>query len=120
IRDRKGSAAAATGAGRPQMRALCWPARSVAAAMTAHQSRIYAPLMMLIAVATFAFMDAGLKELAGTYPAMQVAALRGASSLPFILVWVVATSGLRPLLRVRWPLHVLRGAIGIAMMASFA
>lgn len=88
--------------------------------MTAQLPRIPAPLMMLIAVATFAFMDAGLKELAGTYPAMQVAALRGASSLPFILVWVMATSGLRPLLRVRWPLHFLRGAIGIAMMASFA
>ncbi len=88
--------------------------------MTAQPPRIPAPLMMLLAVATFSFMDAGLKQLAGSYPAMQVAALRGASSLPFILVWVMATTGLRPLLRVRWPLHFLRGAIGITMMASFA
>ncbi|WP_228064356.1 DMT family transporter [Novilysobacter avium] len=88
--------------------------------MTVFPVRVPAPVMMLLAVATFAFMDAGLKALAGTYPAMQVAALRGAASLPFILVWVMATSGLRPLLRVRWPLHLLRGAIGIGMTASFA
>ncbi|MGH8075244.1 MAG: EamA family transporter, partial [Lysobacter sp.] len=75
---------------------------------------------MLFAVAVFSLMDAGLKELAGQYPPLQVAALRGASSLPFVLVWVAATSGLRPLLRVRWPLHLLRGAIGIGMMATFA
>ncbi|HEU4774790.1 MAG TPA: DMT family transporter [Lysobacter sp.] len=88
--------------------------------MTALPPRLPAPLMMLLAVAAFALMDAGLKQLAGIYPAMQVASLRGASSLPFILVWVLATTGLAPLLRVRWSLHLLRGAIGIAMMASFA
>ncbi|WP_052103980.1 MULTISPECIES: DMT family transporter [Lysobacter] len=88
--------------------------------MTALPPRLPAPLMMLVAVAAFALMDAGLKQLAGIYPAMQVASLRGASSLPFILVWVLASTGLAPLLRVRWSLHLLRGAIGIAMMASFA
>ncbi|WP_078758377.1 DMT family transporter [Novilysobacter spongiicola] len=75
---------------------------------------------MLLAVAFFALMDAGLKELAGSYPPMQVAALRGAASLPFVLAWVLATSGLRPLLKVRWSLHLLRGGIGIGMMATFA
>jgi drug/metabolite transporter (DMT)-like permease len=94
--------------------------RPVNAPMTALPPRLPAPLMMLVAVAAFALMDAGLKQLAGIYPAMQVASLRGASSLPFILVWVLATTGLAPLLRVRWSLHLLRGAIGIAMMASFA
>ena len=79
-----------------------------------------AAVIMLFAVAVFSLMDAGLKELAGQYPPLQVAALRGASSLPFVLAWVAATSGLRPLLRVRWPLHLLRGAIGIGMMATFA
>ena len=49
-----------------------------------------AAFTMLLAVAAFALMDAGLKQLAATYPPMQVAALRGAASLPFILVWVVA------------------------------
>ena len=74
---------------------------------------------MLAAVALFSLMDAGLKLLAAHYPPFQVAALRGASSLPFVLVWVAATSGLAPLLRVRWPLHLLRGVLGITMMAAF-
>lgn len=77
-------------------------------------------MIMLLAVAAFAVMDAGLKVLAGQYPPLQVAALRGASSLPFVLAWVAATTGLAPLLRVRWPLHLLRGAIGIGMMTAFA
>ncbi|MGQ4661048.1 EamA family transporter [Lysobacter sp. F6437] len=84
------------------------------------QSSRRAAVIMLLAVAVFSLMDAGLKELAGRYPPLQVATLRGASSLPFVLAWVAATSGLRPLLRVRWPLHLLRGAIGIGMMAAFA
>ncbi len=77
-------------------------------------------MIMLLAVAAFAVMDAGLKVLAGQYPPLQVAALRGASSLPFVLAWVAATTGLAPLLRVRWPLHLLRGAIGNGMMTAFA
>jgi len=76
---------------------------------------------MLAAVAAFSLMDAGLKTLAAIYPPMQVAALRGGASLPFVLAWVlVSGAGLAPLLRVRWPLHLLRGGIGIAMMAAFA
>jgi drug/metabolite transporter (DMT)-like permease len=78
-----------------------------------------AALMMLAAVALFSLMDAGLKQLAAHYPAFQVAALRGAASLPFVLVWALHSGGLRPLLRVRWSLHLLRGVLGVAMMASF-
>lgn len=86
-------------------------------AARARQTRAMAT--MLVAVAVFALMDAGLKLLSARYPPFQVAALRGASSLPFVLVWVAATSGLGPLLRVRWSLHLLRGVLGIAMMAAF-
>ncbi|GAB1596931.1 DMT family transporter [Lysobacter claricitrinus] len=78
-----------------------------------------AVLMMLAAVASFSLMDAGLKQLSAHYPAFQVAALRGASSLPFVLAWALHRGGIAPLLRVRWPLHLLRGAMGVAMMASF-
>lgn len=74
---------------------------------------------MLASVAVFSLMDAGLKTLATHYPPFQVAALRGASSLPLLLAWVLATVGPRALLRVRWPLHLLRGVLGIVMMASF-
>lgn len=75
---------------------------------------------MLVAVALFALMDAGLKGLAAYYPPLQVAAMRGAASLPLVLAWALATAGVRPLLRVRWSLHLLRGVLGVAMMAAFA
>ena len=75
--------------------------------------------LMLAAVGLFALMDAGLKVLSGHYPPFQVAALRGASSLPLVLAWAAATTGLAPLLRVRWPLHLLRAVLGVGMMASF-
>ena len=78
-----------------------------------------AVLSMLVAVALFALMDAGLKQLTAHYPPLQVAAVRGAASLPFVLAWALATVGVMPLLRVRWSLHLLRGVLGVTMMASF-
>ncbi len=74
---------------------------------------------MLASVALFSLMDAGLKTLAAHYPPLQVAALRGMASLPLVLAWALASAGPRALLRVRWPLHLLRGVLGITMMASF-
>jgi drug/metabolite transporter (DMT)-like permease len=76
-------------------------------------------LLMLASVALFSLMDAALKTLSAHYPPFQVAALRGLSSLPLVLAWALWTVGAMPLLRVRWPLHLLRGVLGIAMMASF-
>ncbi len=75
--------------------------------------------MMLAAVLMFALMDAGLKTLSAHYPPLQVATLRGLASLPLVLAWVLLTTGLRPLLRIRWALHLLRGVLGIVMMGSF-
>ena len=87
--------------------------------MTSRPANQSAILFMLAAVALFALMDAGLKLLAQHYPPLQVAALRGMSSLPFVLVWVLCTANLRSLLRVHWPLHLLRGVLGIGMMVGF-
>ena len=75
--------------------------------------------LMLLAVALFALMDAGLKLLAPHYPPLQVAALRGLASLPLVLAWVALTATLASLLRVRWALHLLRGLLGIGMMVGF-
>jgi len=75
--------------------------------------------MMLLAIALFALMDAALKQLATHYPALQMAALRGVASLPFVLLWALPTVGVRGLLRVRWPLHLLRGVMAVAMMTTF-
>lgn len=82
-----------------------------------HRAR--AVFMMLAAVGLFSLMDAGLKLLSAHYPPFQVSALRGAASLPFVLLWVAASGAHRSLLRVRWPLHLLRGALGVMMMAAF-
>lgn len=76
-------------------------------------------VMMLLCVAVFSAMDTILKVLSAHYPPFQVASLRGASSLPWLLAWAMATTGLRSLLRVRWSLHLLRGGLGIMMMAAF-
>ncbi len=74
---------------------------------------------MLLAVALFGLMDAGLKLLSPHYAPLQIAALRGLSSLPWVLLWAAATVGLRSLLRPRWSLHLLRGVLGLAMMVGF-
>jgi drug/metabolite transporter (DMT)-like permease len=76
-------------------------------------------LTMLVAVGMFALMDAGMKQLSERYPPFQVAAMRGAASLPFVLPWALVTTGWRSLLRVRWALHVLRAVIGVGMLATF-
>lgn len=86
---------------------------------TPRSSLTSAVLLMLAAVLLFALMDAGLKLLSSQYPPLQVAALRGLSSLPLVTLWVLATVPAHSLLRVHWPLHLLRGALGIAMMAGF-
>lgn len=77
-------------------------------------------LCMLAAVAMFAFMDTGMKLLAAHYPATQVAALRGLASWPFVIIWVLLAGGPRQLFQVRWPLHLLRGVLAVAMLAAFA
>jgi len=75
---------------------------------------------MLIAVFMFSLMDTAMKLLAAHYPAMQVAALRSLSSLPLVCAYVAWRGGFRTMMRARWSLHVLRGALGIGMLALFA
>jgi drug/metabolite transporter (DMT)-like permease len=75
---------------------------------------------MLIAVFMFSLMDTCMKLLAAHYPAMQVAALRSLSSLPLVCAYVAWRGGFGTMLRVRWPLHLLRGLLGIGMLALFA
>ncbi len=75
---------------------------------------------MLFAVAMFSLMDTAMKLLAAYYPAMQVAALRGLASLPLVLVYIGWRGAFRGAFQVRWPLHILRGVLGIAMLSLFA
>ena len=75
---------------------------------------------MLGAVCFFACMDASMKLLAAHYPAVQVAALRGLAGLPLVAAYVLWRGQAGGLLAVRWPLHLLRGALGVAMLSLFA
>lgn len=76
--------------------------------------------IMLIAVVMFSLMDTAMKLLAADFPAMQVASLRALASLPLIVVYVAWRGGFKAILRVHWPLQLLRAVLGIAMLASFA
>lgn len=87
--------------------------------MTTERTPTRAVAWMLLAVACFSLMDAGMKQLSASYPTLQVTFLRGAASLPFVLVWVLATAGPRSLIPVRWGLHLLRGLLGMAMIGCF-
>jgi drug/metabolite transporter (DMT)-like permease len=75
---------------------------------------------MVLAVAMFAFMDASMKVLAAHYPAVQVTALRCMSSMPLVCAFLAWRGKFRGMFQVRWPLHLLRGVIGIGMLSLFA
>ena len=96
-----------------------WPRGDNAPMHAPRRSPLAAAGWMLAAVASFSLMDAGKKLLSAHYPPLQVTLLRGAASLPFVLVWVLATAGPRSILPVRWGLHLLRGALGMVMIGCF-
>jgi drug/metabolite transporter (DMT)-like permease len=74
---------------------------------------------MLIGVAAFSFMDAGLKLLTAHYSSAQVAALRGLAALPVVFAWAMYSGGARQLVQVRWSLHLVRGVMAVFMMITF-
>lgn len=74
---------------------------------------------MLAAVGCFALMDAALKTLAASYAPMQVAFLRALASLPFLLIAAAWSGAWAELRVVRWPLQLLRGLLGVAMLGGF-
>ncbi len=83
------------------------------------QGNLRSIVNMLLAVMFFALMDAVLKTLSAHYPPLQIACLRGLTALPLVLVWIQWRRGWGRLRQLRWPLHLLRGALGIAMLALF-
>ena len=85
----------------------------------ARKNNLRGAAFMLLAVATFSLMDAALKTLSQHYPAAQVAALRGWTTLPIVTIWVGFFGGYRALVAIRWPLHLLRGALSVVMLVSF-
>jgi drug/metabolite transporter (DMT)-like permease len=75
---------------------------------------------MLLAMAALSAMDAAMKQLVGYYTPIQVAALRGMVSLPFVIAWVYwRERTFVTLVRVRWRWHLARGVLAILMLTSF-
>lgn len=81
---------------------------------------LYSIYAMLLAVFMFALMDTVMKLLSARYPALQVAALRAMCSLPLVAAYVGWRGAFTGVFKVRWPMHLLRGALGILMLALFA
>ncbi len=76
-------------------------------------------IAMLLAVAFFAAMDAGMKALTQYHSPMQIACLRGALAWPFVVLWLWQSGQVKHLLKARWSLHLLRAALGITMLWAF-
>ena len=96
-----------------------WPRGDNAPMHAPRRSPLAAAGWMLAAVASFSLMDSGMKLLSAHYPPLQVTLLRGAASLPFVLVWVLASAGVRSIVPVRWGLLLLRGVLGMVMIGCF-
>jgi drug/metabolite transporter (DMT)-like permease len=77
-------------------------------------------VLMLLAMAALSVMDATMKQLVGHYSPIQVAALRGLVSLPFVIAWVYFRErSFATLFRVRWRWHLARGVLAVVMLTSF-
>ncbi len=87
--------------------------------MTERADRLRGVLLMLVAVGVFAVMDACMKHISIRYPAIQIACLRGLSSLPFVVLMYSLTGQVRLLRPVRFGIHLLRGVLAIAMLWGF-
>ncbi len=74
---------------------------------------------MIFAVAILSVMDAAMKNLSHHYAPFQVSALRGMSSLPFILALLAYKKNFKQLLAVRWGWQLLRGAVSILTLYAF-
>jgi drug/metabolite transporter (DMT)-like permease len=82
-------------------------------------SNLRSIVAMVIAVGFFALMDAVLKTLSARYPVLQIAALRALTGLPLVLLYISWRRAWHTVWRIRWPLHLFRGLLGIAMLSLF-
>ena len=88
--------------------------------LSSRQENLHSIYAMLIAVAMFSCMDTAMKLLSAHYPATQVTAMRSLSSLPLLCGYMLYRGAFKGIFRIRWPMHLLRAALGIAMLTTFA
>jgi drug/metabolite transporter (DMT)-like permease len=86
---------------------------------TARGGRLRAIGLMLVAVASFACMDAMLKFFAAHYPPMEIACWRGLASLPFMALPALINGRYRDLIPHRFGMHLLRGVLMVVMLGGF-
>jgi len=84
--------------------------------MSDREHRLRGVVLMIVAVGVFAIMDALLKHLAASYAPMQVAFLRAASSLPFVLLTCAVTGRMAELRPQRLRMHLARAVLSIVML----
>jgi len=96
------------------------PSNSPGVFLTSPSQNLRSVYAMLTAAGMFSLMDTAMKLLSEHYPAMQVTALRALSSLPLVCLYLLYRGAFKNVLKVRWPLHLLRGALGVAMITLFA
>jgi drug/metabolite transporter (DMT)-like permease len=87
--------------------------------LSVRHGRLRAIALMIAAVAAFSLMDGLLKVLTARYPLLQVAVLRGATSLPFTVLPLLIAGRLRDLRPRRWRMHLLRGALYVITLVAF-
>ena len=75
--------------------------------------------MMLGAVVAFCGMDTVLKLFSQHYPSMEITVLRGAASLPFMLIPVVLTGRYADLRPTRFGMHLLRAGLMLIVLTGF-
>lgn len=75
-------------------------------------------IFMILAVFSFALMDVSMKQLASDLTSYQVSFFRGATSLPFVLGWILVSKNLSRLKAIRIDLHILRGFISIGFLIT--
>jgi drug/metabolite transporter (DMT)-like permease len=75
--------------------------------------------LMLAAVVAFCGMDTMLKLLSQHYPAMEVVTLRGAASIPFMVLPVLVLGRITDLKPVRLGMHFLRAMLMLVVLGAF-
>ena len=77
-------------------------------------------ISMLIAMGAFGMMDAVIKLLSVEMPPMQIAALRGLVTIPLLAVYLWRRDSFHSIVRIKWPLQMVRGVLAIAMLWAFS
>ena len=87
--------------------------------MVERKDRLRGVFLMIAAVGIFSVMDALMKHLTASYPPLQIACLRGASSLPFVFLTYALTGRIGQLRPGRFHLHLARAVLAILMLWGF-